>query len=195
MLPDSVQVTTLLVAYRQGDPAAGNQLVATLYDELHRLAGHYLRQERSHHTLQPTALVHELYLRLFASEPIEWQNRAHFFAVAAKTLRRILVDHARAHRTKKRGEGQVKLSLTAANGWAEAPRQEDLLAVDEALARLAEFDPRLAQVVELRFFGGLQENEVAEVLGVAPITVKRDWKTARAWLLSQLLPSRRPQPD
>ena len=191
MPPEYSQVTTLFTAWRQGDPAAGDRLVTALYDELHRLATRYLRQERSDHTLQATALVNELYLRLFASDPVTWKNRAHFFAVAARTLRRILVDHARTRRAEKRGGAQVKLSLTEVNGWSEAPRNEDLLAVDAALDRLAELDSRLAQVVELRFFGGLHEDEVAEVLGVSAVTVKRDWKTARAWLLSQFLPSSR----
>ncbi len=193
MPPDSDQVTTLLLDWRQGNAAARDQLLAVVYNELRRLASHYLRPERRDHTLQPTALVHELYLRLFAkAETITWQNRAHFFAVAAQTLRRILVDHARAHRAEKRGGTQVKLSLTAAQGWAEE-RVEDLVALDEALDRLAQLEPRAAQVVELRFFGGLQEDEVAEVLEVSPITVKRDWKVARAWLLSQLLSSNQPR--
>jgi RNA polymerase sigma factor (TIGR02999 family) len=189
MLPDSEQVTTLLQNWRQGHAGARDQLLAVVYDELHALASRYLRSERRDHTLQPTALVNELYLRVFTkAEPITWQNRAHFFAVAAETLRRILVDHARAHQAEKRGGAQIMLSLTAAQGWAE-DRAEDFVALDEALDRLARLEPRSAQVVELRFFGGLQENEIAEVLGVSPITVKRDWKVARAWLLSQLLPS------
>jgi RNA polymerase sigma factor (TIGR02999 family) len=187
--PDSHQVTTLLLDWRQGNAGAGDQFIAIVYNELRRLAAHCLDAERRDHTLQPTALVHELYLRLFASgDPITWQNRAHFFAVAAQTLRRILVDHARAHRAQKRGGAQVKLSLTAAQGWLD-DRNEDLLALDEALRRLEHLQPRAGQVVELRFFGGLQEDEIAEVLAIAPITVKRDWKFARAWLMSQLLPS------
>jgi RNA polymerase sigma factor (TIGR02999 family) len=189
MVPDSEQLTTLLLDWRQGNSAARDQLLAVVYKQLHALASRYLRSERRDHTLQPTALVNELYLRVFTqAEPITWQNRAHFFAVAAQTLRRILVDHARAHQAEKRGGAQIKLSLTAAQGWA-GERAEDFVAVDEALARLAQLEPRPAQVVELRFFGGLQENEIAEVLGVSTITVKRDWKVARAWLLSQLFPS------
>jgi RNA polymerase sigma factor (TIGR02999 family) len=189
MLPDSEQVTTLLQNWRQGNADARDQLLAVVYNELHALASRYLRSERRDHTLQPTALVNELYVRVFTKdEPITWQNRTHFFAVAAQTLRRILVDHARAHQAEKRGGAQIKLSLTAAQGWAEG-RAEDFVALDEALDRLAQLEPRSAQVVELRFFGGLQENEIAEVLGVSPITVKRDWKLARAWLLSQMLPS------
>ena len=171
---------------RNGNTVSGEHLAAILYSELRLLAGHYLRRERPSHTLQPTALVHELYLRLFgASERLAWQNRAHFFAVAAQTLRRILVDHARAHRAEKRGGEHVKVSLTSAEGWAQS-RDEDLLAVDEALQELAKLQPRAGQVVELRFFAGLTEEEIAEVLGVSAITVKRDWKFARAWLLSTL---------
>jgi len=189
MLPDSEQITTLLLDWRQGNAGARDQLLAVVYNELHALASRYLRSERRDHTLQPTALVNELYLRVFTkAEPITWQNRAHFFAVAAQTLRRILVDHARAYQAGKRGGARVKLSLTAAQGWAKE-RAEDFVALDEALDRLAQLEPRSAQVVELRFFGGLQENEIAEVLGVSTITVKRDWKVARAWLLSQLFPS------
>jgi RNA polymerase sigma factor (TIGR02999 family) len=178
----------LLQNYCGGDRTAGDQLFSLLYQDLRRLAASYLQGERPNHTLQPTALVHELYMRLFASdEPISFQNRAHFFAIAAQTLRRILVDHARAYRAAKRGGGQIKLSLTAAQGWAE-PEETDLVALDEALRQLEQLDERAARVVELRFFGGLEEDQVAEVLGVAPITVKRDWKSARAWLMSQLSP-------
>jgi RNA polymerase sigma factor (TIGR02999 family) len=190
MAPDSQTITTLLIDWRNGNTVSGDHLATMLYDELRLLAGHYLRQERPNHTLQPTALVHELYLRLFgSSEPVAWQNRAHFFAVAAQTLRRILVDHARAHRAEKRGGEHVKVSLTSAEGWAES-RDEDLLAVEEALQQLAQLQPRAAQVVELRFFAGLTEEEISDVLGVSAITVKRDWKFARAWLLSTLHPRR-----
>lgn len=186
MLPDSENVTALLVAYQQGSRTARDQLIALLYDELRHIAARYLRAERRDHTLQPTALVHELYVRLFAaSSPIAWENRAHFFAMAAHTLRRILVDYARGRQAKKRGGANIRLSLTAVEGWAKE-READLVALDEALSQLAQLQPRAAQVVELRFFGGLQENEVAEVLNVAPITVKRDWRVAKAWLLSRL---------
>jgi len=186
MTQDPESVTTLLLDCRQGNTGARDQLLALLYNELRLLARRYLGRERPDHTLQATALVHELYLRLFAKgEPVSWQNRAHFFAVAAQTLRRILVDHARALRAAKRGGPRLKVSLTEAQGWT-GNRAEDLVALDEALDRLAKLQPRAAQVVELRFFGGLQEDEIAEVLGVSPISVKRDWKVARAWLLSQL---------
>ena len=188
LAPDSQTITTLIIDSRNGNTVSGDHLATILYNELRLLAGHYLRQERPSHTLQPTALVHELYLRLFgSSEPVAWQNRAHFFAVAAQTLRRILVDHARAHRAEKRGGEHVKVSLTAAEGWAQS-RDEDVLAVEEALQQLAKLQPRAGQVVELRFFAGLTEEEIAEVLGVSAITVKRDWKFARAWLLSTLHP-------
>lgn len=192
-MPDSEHITTLLSDWRNGNPSAGEELLGVVYRELRHLAARYLSQERSDHTLQPTALVHELYLRVFTSgEPIAWQNRAHFFAVAAQTLRRILIDHARMRQSAKRGGHQVKLSLTEVNGLAE-PRTDNLLEIDEALQRLAELEPRAAQVVELRFFGGLQVEEVAEVLGVSIVTVKRDWKVARAWLTAQLSPSDRSQ--
>lgn len=186
MVPDSQALTTLLLDWRAGNPAAADQLASVLYNELRSLARQSLRHERPDHTLQPTALVNELYVRLFgASAPVIWQNRAHFFAIAAQTLRRILVDHARAQRADKRGGNQVKISLTEAQEWTES-RDEDIVAVEEALLQLEKLQPRAAQVVELRFFGGLTEEEVAEVLGVSPITVKRDWKFARAWLMSQL---------
>src|SRR5436305_10502019 len=190
MLPDSVQITTLLHDWRQGNATAGERFLGLVYDELRRLAAGYLHQERRNHTLRPTALVHELYLRLFASEPMRWQNRAHVFAVAAHTLRHILVDYARAQQSAKRGGGQVKVTLTGVERGLSSKQQfDDLLVVNEALDRLNQLAPRAAQVVELRFFGGLEEKEVAEVLEVAPITIKRDWRFARAWLLTQLQPS------
>jgi RNA polymerase sigma factor (TIGR02999 family) len=160
------------------------------YEHLRRLAAHYLRSERSDHSLQATSLVHELYLKLFSEQKIEWQSRAHFFAVAAQQLRRILIDHARSLAAEKRGGNRIRLSLTEANGLA-AERQEDLLEVDEALQRLQALDPRAAQIIEMRFFGGLKETEVAEVLGISLATLHRDWKFAKAWLISELLPSDR----
>jgi RNA polymerase sigma factor (TIGR02999 family) len=189
VLPDSAQVTKLLHSWSQGDAAAGERFLCLVYDELRHLASRYLHQERCNHTLQPTALVHELYLRLFASEPITWQNRAHVFAVAAHTLRRILVDHARAQQSAKRGGLQPKVTLTGVQQELSSNQDHDLLTLNEALDRLAQLAPRAAQVVELRFFGGLEEKEVAEVLNVAPITIKRDWRFARAWLLAQFQPS------
>jgi RNA polymerase sigma factor (TIGR02999 family) len=182
------EITTLLLDWRQGNAAASDELLAVVYQELRRLAAHYLRQERPDHTLQATALVHELYLRLLGAEPINWQNRAHFFAVAAQQMRRILIDHARALQADKRGGQRVKLTLGAVKGWV-GTQEEDLLAVNEALEQLSRLDPRAAQVVELRFFGGLQEKEAAEVLGISVATLKRDWEFARTWLLSRLQPS------
>jgi RNA polymerase sigma factor (TIGR02999 family) len=184
---DPQHVTTLITNWRAGDEKARDELFELVYNELRRVARHCLRYERPGHTLQPTALVNELYLRLIASEPVMWQNRAHFFAIAAQTLRRLLVDSARARKAEKRGGGQVKISLTSANGWGES-RDEDLLSVDQALRRLADLEPRAARVVELRFFAGLSEAEAAEVLKVSDRTVKRDWKVARAWLMTHLAP-------
>ena len=184
----SGDLTTLLMEWRGGNETAGQQLMTVAYQKLRRLAQHYLRQEKSDHTLQATALVHELYLRFFGTGEIKWQDRAHFFAAAALQLRRILVDHARNAKAQKRGGNCLKLSLTSANGIA-AERQTDLLAVNEAVERLEKLDPRAAKIVELRFFGGLKETEIAEVLEVSLATVHRDWKMARAWLLSELLTS------
>ena len=161
--------------------------MATAYDQLHRIAAELIRQERQDHTLQATALVNELYVRLFASEPVAWQDRAHFFAVAARQLRRILVNHARDRRAVKRGAGAIKLSLTDVD-LTSKPLQEDVLSVDQALSRLEQFDQRVAHVVELRFFGGLHEKEAAAVLGISVPTLKRDWEFARSWLLTQLAP-------
>lgn len=158
------------------------------YEHLRRLAAHYLRNERPDHTLQATALVHELYLRLFSQESVDWQNRAHFFAVAAQQLRRILTDYARGAAAEKRGGKHIKLSLAEVEG-AIGERERDVLEVHEALLKLEKLDARAAKVVELRFFGGLKETEVAEVLGISLATLHRDWKFARAWLISDLMPS------
>ena len=184
---DPKHVTTLLASWRAGDQKARDELFEVVYHELRNLAQRYIRGERSGHTLQPTALVHELYVRLVASEPIVWQNRSHFFAVAAQTLRRILVDSARARRRSKRGGDPLKVTFSSADAWVR-PVDEDLLSIDEALTRLANLEPRAARVVELRFFAGLTESQVAEVLEVSAITVKRDWKVARAWLMTHLKP-------
>lgn len=183
--PDSGTFTRWLAEWRNGSQEAADRLFAAAYQELRRLAAWHFQKERPGHTLQPTALVNELYIKLFAGEPVEWQNRAHFFAVAAQQLRRLLIDHARTRLAEKRGGGEVRLSLTEVNGLA-APRQEDLSELDHALRRLEELDQRSARVVELRFFGGLTEKEAAEVLGISVATLKRDWDFARAWLISQL---------
>jgi RNA polymerase sigma factor (TIGR02999 family) len=159
--------------------------VATLYSELHRMAARLFDAERAGHTLQPTALINELYLRLDASHPPEWRSRTHFFAVAASTLRRILIDAARAHGAQRRGGGQQQVSLDLAEAGA-ACSYDNLLIVDEALNQLEKADERAARVTELRFFAGLEESEIAEELGVSEITVKRDWRFARAWLATHL---------
>jgi len=173
-------LTQLLVAWSDGDAAALEQLMPLVYAELRRLARRRLARERGR-SLQTTALVHEAYLRLIDQRSVRWQNRAHFFAIAARMMRRILVDHARARQCGRRGDGAVPVSLdTVAEVSSE--RAAQLVDLDDALSRLAEVDPRKSQVVELRFFGGLSVEETAEVLGVSGVTVMRDWSTAKAWL-------------
>lgn len=179
--PHPDNVTQLLVSWSQGDQQALKELTPLVYKELRRLAGHYLRRERPDHTLQGTALVHEAYLRLVDQKRVKWQNRAHFFGVAAQMIRRILVDHARGHRAEKRGADAVKLSLDEVLTIPEE-RNLDLVALDDALSALASLDPQQGRIVELRFFGGLSIEETAEVIGISPATVKRDWAMAKAWL-------------
>lgn len=179
--PQASGVTGLLRAWGRGDLQARDQLVPVVYEELRRRAAAYLRRERVDHTLQPTALVHEAYLRLTGQKRIVWQNRAQFFGIAAQMMRRILVDHARAHRRGKRGGAVVKVTLDERVG-ATRPPDCDLLMLDEALAELAAIDPQQGRIVELRYFGGLTESEVADVLAVSRSTVTREWHTARAWL-------------
>lgn len=178
-------VTRLLVDWSRGDAAALERLTPLVYGELKRLAGRYLRRERPDHTLQSTALVHEAYLRLIDQRSVAWQNRAHFFGVAAQLIRRILVDHARSKHAAKRGANAVKLSL---DDIVETPRQRDLdlVALDDALGTLGELDPQQSRIVELRFFAGLSIEETAEVLHISPATVKRDWTAAKAWLYREL---------
>jgi len=178
-------LTGLLVAWSNGDEGAGNGLMEAVYGELRRLARGYLRRERTDHSLPPTALVHEAYLKLVDQRRVRWQNRAHFFAIAAHMMRRILVDHARAHGAAKRGAGVTVPLEAEADDVADLP-STDLLALDAALDKLAALDPRQSQLVELRFFGGLTVEETAAVLRVAPITVKRDWLLARTWLYREL---------
>ncbi|HVO60995.1 MAG TPA: sigma-70 family RNA polymerase sigma factor [Terriglobales bacterium] len=182
--PPDVDVSQLLQAWRDGDRSALDKLAPIVYDELRRLAAHYMQQEHPGHSLQATALVNEAYLRLVDYKRMRWENRAHFFAVSAQLMRRILVDHAR-RRNLKRGAGiqHVELEETAVVGGS---RDEDLVALDDAMQALARMDPRKAQVVELRFFGGLSVEESAEVLKVSPVTVMRDWSTARAWLYREM---------
>jgi RNA polymerase sigma factor (TIGR02999 family) len=178
-------VTRLLVEWRHGDQAALAHLLPLVYDELRRLAQRYLQSERPDHTLQATALVHEAYLRLVDQRQAQWHNRAHFFGIAAQMMRRILVDHARQQHAAKRGGAEPKLSLDEAV-HVSAERAVDVVALDEALTALAALDPQQSQIVELRFFGGLTIEETAEVLGVSPATVKRDWSMAQAWLYREL---------
>src|SRR5881394_2248906 len=177
-------VSTLLRAWSNGDQSALDRLAPIVYGELRRLAGHYLRGERTGHSLQATALVNEAYLRLVDYKRMRWENRAHFFAVSAQLMRRILVDHARRHNLK-RGAGVQHVALEEAAIVGSDP-DTDLVALDDAMIALARVDPRKVQVVEMRFFGGLSVEETAEVLKISPVTVKRDWRGARAWLYREL---------
>ena len=174
----------LLRAWSDGDTSALERLAPIVYDELHRLARRYMRGERPGHSLQTTALVNEAYMRLVGYERMQWQNRAHFFAVSAQLMRRILVEHARRHNLK-RGGGAPHVSLDEA-ALVGGDRAADLVALDDAMNTLAQLDPRKAQVVEMRFFGGLSVDETADVLKVHPATVMRDWSTAKAWLYREL---------
>jgi RNA polymerase sigma factor (TIGR02999 family) len=178
-------VTELLLAWREGDQASLEKLTPLVYEELRRLAHRYMAGERAGHTLQATALVHETYLRLVDASQISWQNRAHFFAVSAQLMRHILVDFARARHNLKRGGDAKQVSLDEALVIAEE-QQDDLVALDDALMRLAAVDERKSRVVELRFFGGLSVEETAEVLKVSPDTVMRDWRLAKLWLLREI---------
>jgi RNA polymerase sigma-70 factor, ECF subfamily len=181
------EVTQLLWRMKQGDRAAEDELIPLVYDELRRLAGYYLRRERHAETLQPTVLVHEAYLRLTKLDRIDWRDSSHFFGIAAGLMRRILIDHARAHLAAKRDGNIVPVQFDETQ--AVVPMQsEELMALDEALHRLTAMDSRQGKVVELRFFGGLSEEETATVLGVSSRTVKRDWRIAKAWLWSELRP-------
>lgn len=179
------ELTALLVAWSEGDQSALERLTPLVYQELHRLAQHYMTQERPGHTLQATALVNEAYMRLVDVNRMRWQNRAHFFAVSAQMMRRILVEFARRRHRHKRGGDALKVSLDDALALPIA-KEPDLVRLDDALTRLEAMDPRMSQVVELRFFGGLTVEETAEVLKVSPETVMRDWKTSKAWLLKEL---------
>ncbi|MCC7236173.1 MAG: sigma-70 family RNA polymerase sigma factor [Bryobacterales bacterium] len=187
---DAPEVTRLLRNWSGGDENALDQLTPVVYDELRRLAASYMRRERQDHTLQSTALVNEAYLKLVDQKNVVWQNRAHFFGIAAQMIRRILVDHARAHKAEKRGGGAGVLSLDEAIGVPEK-RDVEILALNDALTRLTEMDPKQGRIVELRFFTGLSIEETAEVVGVSPATVKREWAAARAWLFREI--SRKPE--
>ena len=180
----STNVTQILLEWRNGNEGALEQLMPMVYDELRRLAAHYMRKERREHTLQATALVNEAYIRLVDMK-VSWQDRAHFFAVAARLMRRLLVDHARGHHRAKREGDAAKISLDDAAEVSSGP-PVNVLAVDDALTRLAEFDPRKSEILELRYFGGLNNDEVAEALGVSRATIQRDLRFAKAWLIREL---------
>ncbi len=182
---DSSDLSVLLEEFRNGSETAASQLMSLVYQELRRLAQSYMRSERPDHTLQATALVHEAYLKLCEPDAPSPQNRSHFFALAAQQMRRILVDHARSRNADKRGGHQIRLSLEEIQGlgWEE---EDGIVALDEALSRLEKVDSRASRVVELRFFGGLTEEETSHVLGIGVSTLKRDWEFAKAWLLDQL---------
>lgn len=181
MTPAPQELTQLLVDWSNGDEAALDRLLPLVNAELRRLAARYMRRENPGHTLQTSALVNEAYLRLIDQQHVRWQNRAHFFGIAAQLMRRILIDHARSHQYAKRGGGALKVSLDEAAAVTEA-RAAELLAVDEALERLTAMDARKGRIVELRFFGGLSLEETAEVLGISSPTVQREWRAAKAWL-------------
>lgn len=185
-MAEQEEITRLLSRWREGDQGAFEVLFGVLYGELRQLAQSYVSQEKEGHTLQGTALVHEAYLRLIGQSQVEWQDRGHFFAVAARAMRRILVDHARREKAAKRGGGEKVLLDTGLVIGAGGP---DFEALDEALTRLSEMDPRRTKVVELRFFAGMKEEEIAQHLGISPATVRRDWSVARAWLFRELNPS------
>jgi RNA polymerase sigma factor (TIGR02999 family) len=187
--PPGGEVTEFLRAWSDGDRAALDRLTPIVYDELHRLARRYMKGERPGHSLQTTALVNEAYMRLVNYKSMQWQNRAHFFAVSAQLMRRILVDHARRHNLKRGGDVlHVSLDETPMVG---GERAADLVALDDAMNELGKLDPRKVQVVEMRFFGGLSVEETAEVLKVSAVTVMRDWSTAKAWLYRELMPTAR----
>jgi RNA polymerase sigma factor (TIGR02999 family) len=184
-VPSTREVTQWLHAWREGDEGALQRLTPLVYQELRRLAHHYMARQRPDHTLQATALVNEVYLRLVDVQGVAWQDRAHFFAVCAQMMRRILIDFARSRRYLKRGGGAARVSFEEALAVSRNP-PADLVALDDALSALSAIDPRKAQVVELRFFGGLSVEETAEVLKVSPETVMRDWKMAKLWLLREI---------
>ena len=184
-MASSGEITQLLSRLRLGDATAQDQLIELVYPDLRRLAGRCIRRERPGHTLQPTALLHEAWMELVNDSSIDWQNRAHFFALAARCMRRILVEYARGRNAQKRGGGGAKVELTEGLLFSE-DQIDTVLMVDEALGQLAEWDARQAQIVEMRYFGGLTEDEIGAVLGVSARTVKRDWSMARDWLAVRL---------
>ena len=183
--PSPHEITQLLVEWSDGNQSALDELYPLVYDELHRLARRYMSRERKDHTLQTTALINEAYVRLVDQRNVRWSNRSHFFAISAQIMRRILIDHARRHAYAKRGGGARQVSLEEA-ATVTPEQSSELIRLDEALKSLAEMDPRRSQVVELRYFGGLNNEEIAGVLRVSENTVTRDWNMARAWLYQQL---------
>lgn len=180
------EITRMLIELTDGNQEVVNQILPHIYDELRRLAGSYLRKERSNHTLQPTALVHEAYMKLIDQRQVKWQNRAHFFGIAAQVMRRILMDHARKHLANKRGGDAEILPIEEEILVVSHDKSAELVALDDALQHLAEIDPQKARVVELRYFGGLSIEETAEVMGVSVPTINRHWRMAKAWLYSEL---------
>lgn len=180
------EISQILRSWSDGDRQSRDELIASVYEELHKIASRYLRHERSDHTLQPTALVHEAYLKIVDISHITWQDRAHFFAVASNVMRQILVDHARAREAEKRGGEFRRIALEDAISFSNDKTDVDLLALDDALEQLSTFDDQQSRIVELRFFGGLTIEETAEVLGISPATVKREWTLARSWLYRKM---------
>ena len=183
--PRSPEITQLLVAWGNGDETALDRLIPAVYGELRRIAGNFMRRQNPANTLQASALVNEAFLRLIDAQGIDWQNRTHFYAVAATLMRRILVDAARRRNSQKRGGGRLRITLDERIAGADTA-DADLVALDEALTRLSDSNPRLCRIVELKYFGGLTEEQVAETLDVSPRTVRRDWSLARAWLYREL---------
>ena len=185
MNPEDGEITSLLAELSQGKDQAASRLIPLVYSELRKLAAGYMRRERPDHTLQPTALVHETYIKLLQQRSVTWQSRAHFYGIAAQIMRRILVDHARAHLREKRGCGEKPVVLDETAMFAPE-HSHDLLKLDQALSRLGQLDPRQSKIVELRFFAGLTVEQTAELLEISPKTVKRDWSMAKAWLHGEL---------
>lgn len=185
-MADSKGVTQLLIDAGKGDESALNEILPQIYNELHRLAAYYMSNERRDHTLQPTALLHEAYLRLIDQRRVDWKNRAQFLGLAAAMMRRVLVNHARERVAGKRGGGSARITLTLAPAIFEIP-ELTVLALDEALEKLAQLDQRKSRIIELKFFTGLTTEEIAEILGISVATVEREWKFARAWLYNALI--------
>lgn len=185
-MPSQKDASRLLADWGRGHKEALDELMPLVYTELRQLADGFLRRERPNHTLQPTALVHEAYLRLVGAEEIEWQNRAHFLSICAQMMRRILVDHARARSTAKRGQLATRVTFSEVSDYSADNTGVDLVKLDDALMRLQELDAQAARVVELRFFGGLTIEETAEVLKISPASVSREWKAAKLWLLAEI---------